>query len=54
MSLRVASIGGCVDPHEENKAAVTELLGEEAARDFQAIIEEEGERARQEKGNGPR
>ena len=40
--------------HEESKAAVTELLGEEAARDFRAIIEEEGERARQEKGNGPR
>ena len=40
--------------HEESKAAVTELLGEEAARDFRSIIEEEGEKARNEKGDSPR
>ena len=40
--------------HEEGKAAVVELLGEDGAQDFRAIIEEERERSRNENDNPPR
>lgn len=38
------------EAHEDGKAAVADLLGEDGAKDFRAILEEEGERARQEEG----